>query len=234
MTRTVGHLVGLLCLTSILGGCANRLPNLPKGIESSQAFPPPSQGSETRPYIIGRSDRIAVTVFREEDLSVRDLQVDTGGNVNLPLIGEVRAIDQTAPALAARVAQLYAARYLVNPQVSVVVQQAVSQRVTVIGSVIDPGIYAIEGRTTLVNALAMAKGASRVAALDNAVIFREIGGKQVGAIFNMKHISRGEAFDPEILGNDIVVVGHSTIKAAWRDVLTAAPLLSSIAIINNQ
>lgn len=209
------------------GGCANRLPRLVSGADAYQAFPAPRASGALPPYLIGAFDHISVSVYQEDDLSVRDVQVDAAGDVLLPLIGQVHAAGETSTALSGRIAQMLARRYLVGPQVSVVVLQSVSQKVTVEGSVIEPGVYAIQGRTTLLDAIAMAKGTSRVAALDDAVIFRVIAGTRYGALFNLKQISRGEYQDPEILGNDVVVIGHNDIKAAWRDLLTAAPLVAA-------
>lgn len=225
MRRCVAMAGLALVAAGSLGGCANRLPPLVRGAEAYRAFPAPEEVSAP-PYRIAAGDRIAVSVYQEEDLSAREVLVDTAGNVLLPLIGQVHAAGLTAPVLGDRIARLLGARYLVNPQVSVVVREAISQKVTVNGSVIEPGIYALQGRTTLLDAIAMARGTSRVAALDNAAIFRDINGRRYGALFNIKQISRGQAPDPEILGNDMVVVGHNGIKTAWRDILTAAPLLS--------
>lgn len=212
----------------LLGGCAT-LPDLPSGAEAYQAFPPPRPNGELPAYRIDALDKISVTVFQEDELSVKDAQVDASGKILLPLIGEVQAAGRTPPELSADIAQALGRKYLVNPQVSVVVDESVSQKVTVEGSVIEPGVYAIQGRTTLLDAIAMAKGLSRVAKLDDAVIFREVNGARQGALFNLAAIRRGEAPDPEIRGNDAVVVGTSSIKAAWRDVLTAAPLLGAAA-----
>jgi polysaccharide export outer membrane protein len=220
---TLASVVGLVSL----GACANRLPRLVSGAEAYQAFPPPRPNGALPPYLIGAFDRISVSVYQEDDLSVKDVQVDAAGDVLLPLIGRVHAAGATSTALSSQVAGLLGTRYLVNPQVSVVVQQSVSQKITVEGSVIEPGVYAIQGRTTLLDAVAMAKGTSRVAAMDDAVIFREIAGQRYGAVFNLRQIGRGEFQDPEILGNDVVVIGHNDIKAAWRDILTAAPLVAA-------
>jgi polysaccharide biosynthesis/export protein len=215
-------------LLSGVSGCANRLPRLVGGLDAYRSFPPPSADGAPPAYLIGPLDRISVSVFQEEDLSVRDVQVDAAGDILLPLIGQVHAAGQTSTALSHLIEQRLGRRYLVNPQVSAVVQQSVSQKVTVQGSVIEPGVYAIQGRTTLLDALAMAKGPSRVAAMDDAVIFRTFAdGRRYGALFNIKQISRGEMPDPEILGNDRVVLGHNDIKAAWRDLLTASPLISA-------
>ena len=75
-------------------------------------------------------------------------------------------------------------------------------------------------------ALALAQGPTRVAALDEALIFRTVNGQRMAARFNVREIGRGYAEDPEIQGRDVVVVGHSFIKAAWRDVLAAVPIFA--------
>ena len=210
----------------VLAGCASA-PDLPKGEAAYRDFPPPRADGALAPYQIGPFDKISVTVFQEPDLSLPEVQVDAGGKVLLPLIGQLSASGKTATQLATAIARRLGQRFLENPQVSVIVQESVSQKVTVQGSVSEPGVYEIQGRTTLLDAVAMAKGTTRVAALNNAVIFRDINGQRVGALFNLKQITRGEALDPEILGNDVVVIGLSNIKAAWRDVLTAAPLVAA-------
>jgi polysaccharide export outer membrane protein len=180
-------------------------------------------------YKIGPLDTLAVTVFQEPDLSQTAVQVDASGNVLLPLIGQVKAEDKTSTQLANEVGVKLGAKYLTNPQVSVIVTQSVSQHVTLDGSVTEPGVYAIQGRTTLLDALAMAKGTSRVAALDQVAVFRMVGGKRIGGVFNVDKINRGLAPDPEIKGDDTIVVGLSNVKAAWRDILTAAPLLTAFS-----
>ena len=190
-------------------------------------FPPPDQSHAAETYRIGPLDTIAVTVFQEPDLSVKDLPVDASGNVVLPLIGALKVSGRTPAEVGQDITRRYSAGYLKTPQVSVVVQDSVSQKVTVEGSVSEPGVYQIKGRTTLLDAVAMAKGTSRVARLDDIVVFRDIEGKQMAALFDLKRIRRGETPNPEILGNDTVVVGLSNIKSAWRDILTASPLVSA-------
>jgi polysaccharide export outer membrane protein len=199
----------------------------PAGSEAYQQIPPPSAGHEADSYKIGTLDTLAVTVFQEPDLTSSGVQVDAAGNVLLPLIGQVTAEDKTSTELAAEIAQKLGTRYLTHPQVSVIVTDAVSQRVTVTGSVAEPGVYAVKGRTTLLDALAMAKGTSRVAALNEVAVIREVGGKPVGGVFDVDKINKGLAPDPEIKGNDTIVVGLSNVKAAWRDVLTASSLIAA-------
>ena len=86
----------------------------------------------------------------------------------LPLIGRVRASGLTATELAASLRERYG-RYYVDPQVTVIVTSSVSQRVTVQGEVEEPGIYDVRGGTTLLDAIAMAKGETDTAALREVI-----------------------------------------------------------------
>lgn len=220
----------LLLLPALLIGCSHA-PALPGGEAAYTAFPAPTADHPVDDYKIGALDTLAVTVFQEPDLSTSAVQVDASGNVLLPLIGQVKADGKTSTQLGDEIGIKLGARYLTNPQVSVIVTQSVSQHVTVDGSVTDPGVYAIQGRTTLLDALAMAKGTSRVAALNQVAVFRMIDGKRVGGVFNVDKINRGLAPDPEIKGDDTIVVGLSNVKSAWRDILTAAPLLTAFSYV---
>ena len=208
----------------IATSCAGSQPNLPQGQNAYANFPVVSKEA-TGNYKIGPLDTIAVTVFQEPDLTARDILVDSSGSVLLPLIGTVMAAGKTSEQLAHEIATRLEAKYLDNPQVTVLVQQSASQRVTVEGSVEKPGVYQISGHVTLSDALAMAEGPSKVARLDEIVVFREVDGRAEGAIFDLRKIRNGAMPDPEILGRDRVVVGLSHIKASLRDVLSAVPAL---------
>lgn len=216
----------LACLAlAALSACA-AAPSLPSGPQAYAAFPAPSVADDAQDYRVGAQDKINITVFQEPDLSPQDVQVDAGGNILLPLIGTVTAAGRTTAELSHEIAERLGSRFLVDPQVSVIVSSSVSQKVTVEGSVTEPGVYEVRGQTTLLEALAMAKGPTRVAALDEVAVFRTVDGDRIGALFDVESIRRGEAPDPEIKGNDTVVVGLSNIKAAWRDLLAAAPALA--------
>ena len=91
-------------------------------------------------------------------------------------------------------------------------------------------MYDISGSSTLLEAIARAKSPTRVARLDQVVVFRMINGQRAGAVFDLRKIRDGEAPDPQLQGGDIVVVGFSAVKGAFRDFLSAAPLLSLFQI----
>lgn len=226
------RLAVVLAILPVVAGCVENQTSrvLPRGDDAYHALAARAASVEAPvDYRIGALDTIDVAVFAEPDLSVKGVQVDAAGNVELPLIGTVPAAGSTARQLSDCVARLYGARYLEHPQVTVSVATAVSQRVTVQGEVTEPGIYDLKGTTTLLQAISLAKGETRVAALRSVSVFRIVEGKRVGAIFDIAAIRRGEQPDPALVGNDMVIVGYSAGKGAWRDTLAAAPLLNVFA-----
>lgn len=165
-------------------------------------------------------DHLAISVFREPELSVADVMVDEGGRVALPLVGAVDAAGKSTDVLSAEISGKLR-QYLKDPQVAVVVKQPASRRVTVTGSVTLPGVYPLETRLTLLQAVALARGPSSVASLDQAFIFRTKNGQRTAARFNLDTIARGKSNDPEVISGDTVALGSSHFKTAWRDILSS-------------
>jgi polysaccharide export outer membrane protein len=202
-----------------------RGPSVRTGTDAYSLIPPPTPETASLDYVIGPLDTIDITVFNEAEISSKGIPVDASGSVALPLIGRVRASGMTATSLAEDLRNRYG-RYYVDPQVTVIVTSSVTQRVTVQGQVEQPGIYEVRGGTTLLDAIALARGETEDAALRQVVVIRDIDGKRMAALFDISRIRRGDDPDPAILGKDVVVVGHSNGKQAWHDILRAAPLLN--------
>jgi polysaccharide biosynthesis/export protein len=215
----------------ILGACADGSvsTNLPRGASAYNVIPLASANRPPEDYRIGALDALDITVLQEPELSTKLTQVDAFGNINLPLVGDVKAGGKTAGELAREVASRYAQKYLKNPQVSVVVSKPVAQKVVVQGEVAQPGVYPIEGPTTLLGAIALAKGETQLAALNDVAVFRTINGQRSGAAFDIMSIRRGEAQDPEIRANDLIIVGTSGSKRMWRDIISSMPILRVFA-----
>lgn len=219
--------VALGCsVTTLLAACGTiegPSETLPRGVAAYQTIPVANTASD---YRIGALDAIDVVVFQEPDLSVKAAQVDASGSVSLPLVGKVAAAGKTVGELSSQIAQRLGEKYLVNPQVSVLVASSVSQKVIVQGAVAQPGVYDVKGRTTLLEALAMAKGETKIASMKEVAVFRTVNGQRMGAVFDVASIRRGLSQDPEILGNDVVVVAESKNRAIWQNVLGAVPILN--------
>jgi polysaccharide export outer membrane protein len=100
-----------------------------------------------------------------------------------------------------------------DPQVVVTVKEAQSEKVTIDGAVGQPGVYPLQGPTTLMQAITLAKGADpKLANIRQVAIFRTIHGSRQHAIYDLGAIRDGHATDPPVYGNDIVVVATSGMK----------------------
>lgn len=201
---------------------------------AQEIFPTTGATTPTEEYRIGPLDELSITVFQEEDLTLEEVPVDASGNILFPLIGLVEASGKTSREVSALITQKLASRYLVDPQVLVNVSKSASQVVTVEGQVTRPGRFDITGQMTLLTAIASAQGPTQTARLDEVIVFRNINGQRYAARFDLQAIRDGRADDPVMRGNDIVVVGVSSAKAIFRDVLTALPGLGTIFIALQQ
>ena len=177
-------------------------------------------------YRMGPLDQIKIEVFGAPELT-REGEVDAAGNFSVPLVGTIMAGGKTPAELSRDISTALQGRYLKNPQVSVIVVRAKGQTFTVDGAVTQPGVYPIVGRMTLQEAIASAHGASEAANLGNVVIFRRVNNQKLAALFNLKEIRAGRLNDPDVYGNDIIVVGENATRRWFLDVTRAFPTLGS-------
>jgi polysaccharide export outer membrane protein len=208
----------------LLAACASSAPVAP-----SVDLPAPSSASIAQQldmeYRIGALDLLTINVFQVPDLTLESVQVDAAGTLSLPLVGVVQAGGRTTQELSQDIARRLETKFLQDPQVSVQIKEASSQKVTVEGAVIQPGVYDVSGPTTLLQAIALARGPDRVADVHRVAIFRTIEGKRAAAVFDLTSIRSGTTPDPRIYGNDIVVVQGSRQKGFWQEVLRAVPAI---------
>ena len=108
-------------------------------------------------YIIGPGDVVKISVYDNEDL-LTITRVSDKGFIILPLLGQVRVNDLTVFQASDIIAKLYSAGYLVNPQVSVFVQEFKSKKAVILGPVKQPGVIGLSGPTTLLELISMAGG----------------------------------------------------------------------------
>lgn len=209
-----------------LSGCASSLYNhLPYGDAATASFPPIDQAVVAKAYLITRGDQLTLSVFDEPGLSIEKLLVDDGGNIQVPLIGEVQVAGRSPADASRMIADLLGNRYLRNPQVALNVAVN-TQEVSIEGQVTKAGVYPVSNDTTLLSAVALAQSPTRIAKLDEVVIFRTIAGQRMAARFNLERVRAGLDPDPQIKGGDVVVVGFSQAKSIYRDIIAAAPLFN--------
>jgi polysaccharide biosynthesis/export protein len=218
----------LLLIAPLINGAAISEPKTTFGdMPAAQLSTSGVQGD----YVIGPQDKLRIRVFEVKDLSFDEEEVDANGQIQLPLIGKVTAAGKTTMQLQDELAQRLGERYLQSPQVSVSIAESASQKVTVEGEVKSPGVFQIKGRTTLMQAIAMAGGPSDVANLHRVAIIREADGARRAAVCDYQAIRDGKAGDPLIEGNDVVVVDSSTAKTIWSNVMKNLPIFSLLAYV---
>lgn len=205
--------------------CQSASPELVERPASYDLIGSADKDVRARSYRLGPADAVRVTVAYEPEASIEETIVDVSGEIAVPLIGAVRVAGLTASEVAQVVRQRMVT-YIRDPRVTVNVVRFAQQTVTVEGNVEAPGVYDIAGSSSLLQTLALAKGPTRTAKLNQVIVFRVVDGQRMGAIFDIGRIRNGHDPDPLILGGDTVVVNYSQIKGAFRDFLTAAPVIA--------
>lgn len=222
--------ISIALFATVLVGCAST-PRETAGITTMTALAISNDGpAEVVNNQIGVLDRLDVIVFQVPDLTFvgeNGIRVDASGLIEMPLIGSLQAAGRTPSELSADIRTRLASRYLQNPQVTVRVAEAGNEKITVDGAVTQPGVFETKGQTTLLQAVAMAKGATRVADLRSVAVFRTVDDQRMVAVFDLAAIRGGLAADPVLQGDDVVIVDTSRLGAAMRDIVAALPALGS-------
>jgi polysaccharide export outer membrane protein len=147
------------------------------------------------------------------------------------LIGQVQAAGKSILALQDEITQRYGAKYLQNPQISVLMKESAGQQVTVDGSVKKPGVYPVAGNSTLLQVIAEAGGLDDIADESKVYVFRKVGVRKLVANYNVKEIRSGKRQDPRIYGGDIVVSFKSGSKVALQNLGSVLGVLGRGAYI---
>lgn len=112
-------------------------------------------------YRVGPEDQLAIAIYGQEKLN-REMRVNGQGEITMPMVGVVKVAGMTTQEIEKHLMELYDARFLVNPQITVEVKEFRHQRVAVTGAVAKPGSYELIGPRTLLEVLSLAGGFSNV------------------------------------------------------------------------
>jgi polysaccharide export outer membrane protein len=157
-------------------------------------------------YRVNPGDTLTVSVWQEEALQ-GEVIVRPDGYFSFPLAGEIQAAGQSVgeieQAVSAKLKQ-----YVPDAVVSVSVTELSGFKVYVIGQVHNPGEFAVNTNIDVMQALAMAEGATEFADLNGIQILRREGGSQRAIRFNYKDVVRGSNLEQNVTleAGDVVVV----------------------------
>lgn len=207
---TRAWLVSSLALVVVTAGvaCAQTKAATPaaRTAPAPSAAPAPRM-SATVPgdYVIGPEDVLSISVWKNEALS-RTLPVRPDGKISLPLLHDVHAAGLTAMQLRDKLS-VALSEFIPNPDVSVIVSEVRSFRVSVMGEVHKPGVLYFKSDTTILEAIAMAGGFRDFASPSKIVVFRkDANGRTVKIPFNYNKAMKADGENLALKTGDVIVV----------------------------
>jgi polysaccharide export outer membrane protein len=136
------------------------------------ATPAASRGaSEMSTYKLGSGDMITIRVLGEDDLRRERVRLSDAGTLSFPVLGEIPVKGMTVGALEEYVTRALKGRYLVNPQVTVTIEEY--RNFFVNGMVEKPGGFPYAPGLTVRKAVSLAGGFKERAARDKITVIRE-------------------------------------------------------------
>jgi len=156
----------------------------------------PASASLPAGYVIGPEDVLAIVFWRDKDMSA-DVTVRPDGKISLPLLNDVQAAGLTPEELRAQLVKV-AAKYIEDPNTSVVVKEIHSRKVFVTGKVTKPGTFPLTGDMNVLQVIALAGGLLEYADSKNIAIIRSENGKQEFHKFNYNDVIKQKRVEQNI------------------------------------
>lgn len=178
-------------------------------------------------YRLGPEDVLSVSVFGQDRYSRQNIIVPPDGRISYPLIPEGifvagKTTQQVQDELAKKLDE-----YIIDPKITVTLEQAKSARYSVLGDVGQPGIRTMTRRVSVYEAIAEAGGVLNTGDKSKVFILRRQTDGNLRPIFvNIKEIERGRAKEMAFLvpGDQVVVPGNKL--KTWQQVMSLASVVS--------
>jgi polysaccharide export outer membrane protein len=163
-------------------------------------------------YKVDSGDVILITVYEQPDLTTK-ARVNSKGEITFPFLGNVYIKGLTVDEVEAKIRDLLEKDYLVDPQLTVFIENYRTEKVFVMGFVNKPGEYELfkDRPTTMLEAITMAGGFKEGAAQNGTKVIRVENGEEVTIPIKVTDITnRGDkAKDIPVKPGDIIVVPES-------------------------
>ncbi len=162
-------------------------------------------------YLLTPGDIIRITVFKNPDLSV-EARVSESGAIGYPLIGSVQVSGLTLPGAERKIAQMLRdGGFVLNPQVNILLTQAVGNQIAVLGEVNKPGRYPIEGSGGHLSGMLAMAGGIASSGSDVVIVTGLRGGKPFRREIDVIKLSQSgnAAEDIELAGGDTLFVNRA-------------------------
>jgi polysaccharide export outer membrane protein len=162
-------------------------------------------------YLLIPGDIIRISVFKNPDLSV-DARISESGAIGYPLVRSVPLGGLTLPAAERKIAQMLRdGGFVINPQVNILLTQALGNLVSVIGEVNSAGRYSLDATGGHLSGMLAAAGGIAPTGGDVAIV----RGNRTGKPFRQEidvvkmSLSGNTEDDIELHGGDMIFVNRA-------------------------
>ncbi|HRZ78891.1 MAG TPA: polysaccharide biosynthesis/export family protein [bacterium] len=177
-----------------------------KGTVSESVSSEQSEVKGETPYFIGPGDMLRIQVYGDKELTGL-YQVSPEGLIMFPFAGEISVDGMTNLSLARQIAEKLKEGYLIDPQVTVLIEEFVSKRIFVLGQVKKAGNFPIRTTMSIIEAISHAGGFTDFADISNVVVTRKTDdGKETRHVIDIKAIVNGDRKNFYLSPGDIIFV----------------------------
>jgi polysaccharide export outer membrane protein len=157
----------------------------------------------TGEYLAGAGDTLTITVWENPDLT-QEVIVRPDGKISFPLINEITVENRTLPQIKEEITKRLA-EYIKTPNVNISLKQVGGNKVMVLGEVRSPGMYKLEQRKTVLEAIALAGGFGRDAVETSVIVVQGSLSDPRPQRLNLNNAMRGKTSDSFIVANQTII-----------------------------
>ena len=207
-TKYFTLILGLLGWSIVVGGFAQNaeVPDAP----GLPAVKPSSSTAVSPQYVLRQGDVVQVKVYQEEDLTII-CRIGREGTISMPLLGSVMVASNSLEVATAKIRDLLAQDYLVNPQVTINITEFAKRRFTVLGQVMHPGSFEMppDEQVSLLQAIATAGGYTRIGNPRKISVLRTVNKQHKVMPMDAEAMASDKTQKPfEVQPDDVIVVGE--------------------------
>ena len=177
----------------------------PPGASAPEA-PARGSGDPDLQYRIGVEDLLAISVWRDTDLT-REVPVRPDGRISLPLLQDIDAAGKTPKELGEEI-QRRLKEYLSSPSVTVIVREVNSLKAYFLGEIRTPGPVLMRSPVRLLQGIAMAGGLTEFGGRNGIIVYRKTASGEKTIELSYRDLVTGKKPDDNLLlepGDTIIV-----------------------------
>ena len=188
----------------------------------------PYYNNYLKEYRLGPNDVITVEVFGQcPDYCKNNITVPPTARISYPLVREgVMVGGKTVEQVAAEITKKLD-EYIIDPKVTVTLEKAMSNRYSVLGKVVSPGVHVLDRKVSVYEAVVESGGVAKDGDIKKVIVYSYNGmGKITSKMINLAEIQRGKGemtfLNP---GDQVFVSGKGFSLEKVFDILSKASVV---------